>query len=269
MSNSGATLPGLADARNLIRNARHALVLTGAGVSAESGMPVFRGSSGLWRSFRAEELATPEAFARDPRLVWEWYAWRRDIAAACQPNPAHTALARWMCRTPGAVLVTQNVDGLHERAAREIAEKTGDSPTPPLQLHGSIFRARCTRCGGTMDYRQPVDSSTVDALPRCDGCAGLLRPDVVWFGERLPAREMALALEAARRADVCLVIGTRGAVFPAAGLVYEARERGAAVIVVDPAETELDRVADIRLRSAAAETVPALLDADPDGLGSH
>lgn len=246
-------------AQSTIQSASRILVLTGAGISAESGVPTFRGPGGLWKSFRAEDLAIPEAFERDPRLCWEWYAWRRNLVAACFPNPAHSALAAWLLQTPGARLVTQNVDGLHEVAARETAGDRDPGPAMPICLHGSIFRTRCTTCDTSIEYRHAVDSSTVDALPHCDGCMGLLRPDVVWFGEMLPRRELRLATEAATVAEVCLVIGTQGSVYPAAGLVHQARAAGARIIVVDPARTELDPIADIRLHGSASEVVPSLL----------
>jgi NAD-dependent deacetylase len=246
-------------AKNLTLTSQRTLVLTGAGISAESGVPTFRGTAGLWKSFRPEDLATPEAFQRDPRLCWEWYAWRRDLVAACRPNPAHLALASWLLRRPGGVLVTQNVDGLHELAAQEVAGAGDPTAALPIRLHGSIFRARCTRCGASGEYRQVINASSIDALPRCQGCTGLLRPDVVWFGEMLPELEITRATLAAAEADLCLVIGTRGAVYPAAGLVHEARRSGARVIVVDPEPTDLDHLADIKLSGKAGEILPGIL----------
>src|SRR6185503_12290404 len=148
---------------------------------AESGVPTFRGPGGLWRSRRPEELATPEAFARDPRLVWEWYAWRRGVVASLVPNAAHLALAGLALGHRDARLVTQNVDGLHHRAAREAA--TGRDPTPayPLEVHGAIHRDRCSRCGRRSEACA-VDATSERTLPRCEDCGGLLRPDVIWFG---------------------------------------------------------------------------------------
>ncbi len=238
-------------ARAVLAAARRVVVFTGAGISAESGVPTFRGPGGLWRQFRPEQLATPEAFARDPALVWEWYRWRRELVAQCEPNAAHAALAGWMRRRDGVTLVTQNVDDLHERAG-----------TPALiKLHGSLFLDRCSRCsyathGGT-DARTHGQAS--QAPPLCPACGALLRPGVVWFGEMLPPEELARAFGAAARADACLVVGTSGAVYPAAGIVHAAREAGAKVIVVDPGDTEYDAVADIRLTGPAGELVPPLL----------
>ncbi|MGZ8710942.1 MAG: SIR2 family NAD-dependent protein deacylase, partial [Thermoanaerobaculia bacterium] len=185
-----------------IRSARprSVVVFTGAGVSADSGIPTFRGPGGLWRNFRPEELATPEAFRRDPKLVWEWYEWRRGLIRDAQPNAAHEAVAR----LPDAVVVTQNVDDLHARAgSRDVVE-----------LHGNIFRVRCTREHTTHVRGEPF----AQIPPHCT-CGALLRPDVVWFGEALPADAVARAVGAIRAADLLLVIGTSGVVYPAAGFV--------------------------------------------------
>jgi NAD-dependent deacetylase len=246
----------LEQARALLHRSARPVVLTGAGISAESGVPTFRGPGGLWKQFRPEDLATPEAFARDPRLVWEWYGWRRGLIAQCVPNPAHRALAAWMARAPGVVLVTQNVDDLHERAAREAGAP--DGPPRLLKVHGAIFRARCTACGTEDAHDGPVDATREATLPRC-ACGGLLRPAVVWFGEMLPADVIQRAFQAARDADACLVVGTAGAVYPAAGIVHEAQHRGAPVIVVDPGDTEYDAIADLRIAAKAGEVLPLLL----------
>ncbi len=270
----------------LLAGAGHVVVFTGAGVSAESGVPTFRGPGGLWKTYRPDQLATPEAFARDPRLVWEWYGWRRDLVAACRPNRAHVALARWMLRRGGVTLVTQNVDDLHERGAEEAAlgllrkdrllaagalapagdeddlrtaARSSAARAAPIRLHGSLLHVRCTRCGERREHRGPVDASRDTTLPRCAACGGLLRPDVVWFGEPLPEGALEAAFSAAAAADACLVVGTAGAVQPAAALVDEAAGAGAHVIVVDPGETAYDGVADVRLWGAAGEVVPAML----------
>ena len=208
----------------------------------------------MWHNFRPEELATPEAFARDPRLVWQWYGWRRELIGQCRPNAGHVALAQWMRRHQDVTLVTQNVDGLHERAADDVG-----SPDP-IRLHGSVFRVRCTRCHTESTHREPVDATSEDTLPRCDACTGLLRPAVVWFGEQLPVEALNQASEAARGSQVCLVIGTSGAVYPAAGLAHEAVSSGARLIVVDPGETAYDGLADVRLAGSADEVVPEILD---------
>ena len=248
-------------ARQLLARASSILVLTGAGISAESGVPTFRGPGGLWKSFRPEELATPEAFARDPRLCWEWYGWRRQQLAECQPNAAHLALARWMLGRPGVTLVTQNVDGLHEAAARAVAGPADPSPAFPLRLHGSIFAVRCPGCGHRAEHRDPIDARSAATLPRCPICSRVVRPDVVWFGEMLPERELRVAFDAAARAGACLVVGTTGAVYPAAQLVFDAHRGGSRVVVVDPGETAFDEVADLRFRNAAGLLLPVLLGA--------
>jgi NAD-dependent deacetylase len=195
-------MTALDDAIKAIRDRKpdRVVVFTGAGVSAESGIPTFRGTGGLWRNFRAEELATPHAFARDPALVWEWYEWRRGLVRDAQANAAHLAIAR----LPRAVVVTQNVDALHARAgSRDVVE-----------LHGNIFRVRCTREGKTIDAFDAFS----ELPPRCS-CGALLRPDVVWFGEPLPDAAWGRATDVITAADLLLVIGTSRVVYPAAGLV--------------------------------------------------
>lgn len=246
-------------ARDLVAEASTVLVLTGAGISAESGVPTFRGPDGLWQSHRVEELATPDAFERDPRLVWEWYSWRRGLVAECVPNAAHIALARFALGRTGVRIVTQNVDGLHTEAAR-IAAADGD-PTRalPLELHGALFRDRCTMCSFQQDNWSGVDHESIATLPRCERCAGLLRPDVVWFGERLFPGVIEEAHEWAALAEVCLVIGTSGLVEPAAGLAHATRDGGGTVIEVNPEETPLTRIASVALRGRASELIPAVL----------
>jgi NAD-dependent deacetylase len=244
----------LARARAALHDARRVVVFTGAGVSAESGVPTFRGAGGLWNSLRAEELATPEAFARDPRLVWEWYAWRRGLVARCAPNAAHHAIARFAASRDGVTVVTQNVDGLHQRAARDAG--AGDV----VALHGALFGTRCTRC----DHRAapdeaPVDASSRETLPRCPACGALLRPDVVWFGEPLDPAPLARAFDAASRADACLVVGTSALVQPAASVATTAARAGASLVEVNAEATPLSRLATVSLRGAAAALVPELL----------
>jgi NAD-dependent deacetylase len=252
--------PAIAEAREALTRALRVVVLTGAGVSAESGVPTFRGAGGLWKQVKPEDLATPIAFGRDPRTVWEWYGWRRELLRKCRPNAAHVALARWMLARAGVTLVTQNVDGLHERAAREAAPDLESAERAhPIRLHGSLFHDRCTRCSCRVEAREAVDASSVETLPHCPECGGLMRPDVVWFGEMLPVRETQRAFEAATDAEACLVIGTTGAVYPAAGVVHAAKEAGASVVVVDPGETEYESVADIRLVGPAGTVVPQIL----------
>ena len=258
----------LARARALVAGADSLLVLTGAGVSAESGVPTFRGSGGLWKSFRAEELATPAAFARDPRLVWEWYAWRRELVAACVPNEAHHALARLAARRAGVTIATQNVDGLHARAG-DGGWRVGDADsTPPpalhpppglLELHGSLFRVRCTRCAYAAHHAGPVHASAVESLPACPRCGALLRPGVVWFGESLDPQLLGAAMRAAERAAVCLVVGTSAVVQPAASLAAITHHAGGRVIEVNPEPTPLSALADVILRGPAADVVPQVV----------
>lgn len=220
-------------------------VLTGAGISAESGIPTFRGAAGLWRQYRPEDLATPEAFARDPKLVWEWYDWRRGLIAKAQPNAAHCALARLERRVSGFTLITQNVDGLHDRAgSRNI-----------LKVHGDIWTVRCSACG---KERQDLRPSIPDLPLRC-ACGALERPGVVWFGEPLPAEVWQRAETVVREAALFLVIGTAAVVYPAAGLANLAKSAGAKVVEINVAETPLSPFVDASLRGPAAEILPQLL----------
>jgi NAD-dependent deacetylase len=219
------------------------VVLTGAGISAESGVPTFRGHRGLWRQHRPEELATPEAFARDPKLVWEWYDWRRGLIGACQPNPAHRTLVDMETRLPDFTLITQNVDGLHHLAGSQRV----------LELHGNIWRMRCTREG-----TKQVDQLTplTEIPPRCANCGALLRPDVVWFGESLPADVLEAAFAAAAACDLMLVIGTSAVVQPAATLPLIAKQNGAVLVEVNTELTPLSDYVDLSLRQPAAQALP-------------
>jgi NAD-dependent deacetylase len=233
-------MSGIEEALDAIRGRRpkRVVVFTGAGVSAESGIPTFRGAGGLWRDFRPEDLATPEAFAREPGLVWEWYEWRRGLVRSAQPNAAHRAIAK----LADAIVVTQNVDGLHSRAgAREV-----------IELHGSIFRVRCTRDASTRDASAPFD----DVPPRCQ-CGAILRPDVVWFGEALPSLEWERATQAIRGADLLLVIGTSGVVYPAAGLV--ALHRGLS-IEINPQASGVSSACTFAIPMTAAEATPRIVE---------
>ena len=260
-------------ARRLIDSARRIMVLTGAGVSAESGVPTFRGPDGLWRKHRPEELATPQAFAADPRLVWEWYGWRRERVGACRPNAAHEAIAHLTLEHEDARLVTQNVDGLHELALEEVAEAADESRfsrdstdrAAPIRLHGSLFRTRCTACGDRTSDRHPVDTESDTSLPRCKQCAALLRPDVVWFGEGLDPEILQDAMEAAESADVCLVVGTSGIVHPAASLPLLTRQSGGVVVEVNPEPTPLTEIAASSLRGPAGKILPTLLRVPREG----
>jgi NAD-dependent deacetylase len=230
------------DAIHRLRPSR-VVAFTGAGVSAESGIPTFRGPGGLWREFRAEDLATPDAFDRDPALVWEWYEWRRALIRAAQPNPAHAALA-----SIEAVVVTQNVDGLHTRA--------GSSDV--VELHGNIFRVRCTRDHSVRGAMQPFDVLP----PRCE-CGALLRPDVVWFGEMLPDDAVARAVSEIRHSDLLLVIGTSGVVYPAAGFI--GLHHGLS-IEVNPEATESSTACRYAISATAATVLPRLAEAIRRGL---
>jgi len=219
------------------------VVLTGAGISAESGVPTFRGEGGLWRNYRPEQLATPEAFHRDPALVWEWYDWRRGLIGSCAPNAAHETLAEMEAALADFTLITQNVDGLHQAAGSRNM----------LELHGNIWRIRCVACGRTMENHQvPMPQSP----PRCSECGGLLRPDVVWFGESLPPAVLDSAWAAAARCRSMLVIGTSAVVQPAASLPLVAQRNSAQLIEINPAETPLSVYAHQVLRGPAAEVLP-------------
>jgi NAD-dependent deacetylase len=231
-----------------LQRARHVVALTGSGISAESGVPTFRDAqTGLWAKFSPEELATPEAFARDPAFVWSWYRWRRELVARAQPNPGHYALAEIASLVRRFTLVTQNVDGLHQRAgSRDV-----------IEFHGNILRDRCSR-GCSRSTESAESPREGDALPHCD-CGALLRPDVVWFGETIPPAALAAASAATRDCDVFLSIGTSSLVFPAAGFAQEARHGGATLVEVNPAATPLSDSADFTLRAPAGVALPRLL----------
>ena len=231
-----------------IRAAERVVVLTGAGISAESGVPVFRGAGGLWRQFRPEQLATPEAFARQPELVWEWYGWRRGRIADAKPNAGHYTIARWQQQRSGVTLLTQNVDGLHGRAGSSQA----------IELHGNLWRVRCAGgCGFAAE-------DAADAPPRtaftCE-CGAWLRPAVVWFGEPLDAEAMDAAMVATAEADVVLVVGTSAVVYPVAALPQMARQRRARIVEINVEETPLSGEVDAVLSGPAGEVLPALENA--------
>lgn len=221
------------------------VTLTGAGVSAESGVPTFRGPDGLWRQFRAEDLATPEAFARNPKLVWEWYDWRRQKIHSVEPNPAHLVIAKWEKYFPSFVLVTQNVDGLHEKAGS----------TRILELHGNIWKMRCIKEGKVFENRQvPLNQIP----PLCPNCRSLLRPHVVWFGETLPSEVFEAAWEACYRSRVMMVIGTSAWVQPAASLPLIAQQNGAQIIEINLEPTPLSSYADYTIYGKAGEILPLI-----------
>lgn len=238
-------------AADLLARSKRIVVLTGAGISAESGVPTFRGEGGLWKSYRAEDLATPEAFSRDPRLVWEWYGWRREVVRSCAPNAAHFALAQFADRHQHTLIATQNVDGLHRQA--------GTREDALVELHGGLFRVRCTSCAWRSPHTERVDATSMETLPRCESCGALARPDIVWFGESLDPRNIERAFAAAEDADVCLVIGTSGVVQPAASIASVTRRHGGAVIEVNPVETPITDISSISLRGTAVDVVPGIL----------
>lgn len=221
------------------------VVLTGAGISAESGVPTFRGTDGLWRQYRAETLATPEAFERDPALVWQWYDWRRGLIAAVEPNAGHRVLAGWEQIFGSMTVITQNVDGLHRKAGSQNV----------LELHGNIWRTRCTR---ERTIRENRDSPLPKIPPSCPECGALLRPDIVWFGESLDAETLDRAFEASSTSQVMFVIGTSSVVQPAASLPFYAARAGAKVIEVNPERTPLSPSVDLFLPGKAGEILPDL-----------
>jgi NAD-dependent deacetylase len=250
MPSSSATVIPIELAQAL-RGARFIAALTGAGVSAESGLATFRDAqTGLWARFDPRELATPSAFARNPKLVWDWYSWRRERVATVQPNAGHRALAELETRVPEFLLVTQNVDGLHQRAGSHRV----------VELHGNITRVKCSREGSIVERWENSEGD----VPRCANCGAFLRPDVVWFEELLPADALAAAEDAARRCDLLLVAGTSAEVYPAAGLPMLVRERGAKVVEINPNLTALSSRADYVLRGPSGTMLPALVDASPD-----
>jgi NAD-dependent deacetylase len=231
--------------RKWLEQARSVAVLTGAGVSAESGVPTFRDADGLWNQYRVQDLATPSAFARDPKLVWEWYNWRRSVLAEVKPNPGHLALAEIERRVESFTLITQNVDGLHELAGSRNV----------LRLHGSVWAVRCLACGReAIDKRIPIP----EMPPKC-ACGGLLRPAVVWFGEALPPEIWKAAEAAAQSADLFLVIGTSAVVYPAASLAQTAKSAGARVVEINIAETPLTGDLDGFLQGPSGELLPQLI----------
>lgn len=234
--------PSLIDA---LRGAGHTVVLTGSGISAESDVPTFReAQTGLWARFDPQELATPEAFERDPRLVWDWYEWRRNLVMEARPNPGHLAIAELEHLVPEFTLITQNVDGLHQRAgSRDV-----------IELHGNILRSKCSVEGITVENYEEAEKP-----PCCPSCGAPLRPDVVWFGEVLPFAAIEAASEAARASDLFLSVGTSSLVYPAASLPYEALENGATLVEINPQETPLTAHAGYSVRALAGEVLPELV----------
>lgn len=246
MSFSPDTLPDEFIER--LRQARHVVVLSGAGISAESGVPTFRDAqTGLWAKYDPQELATPEAFRRNPQLVWDWYAWRRELVAGVAPNPGHLALARMERFVPRLTVITQNIDSLHQLAGS----------TRVIELHGNLSRTKC------LDEDRLVERwpATDERPPRCPQCGGYLRPDVVWFGETLPPLALHRAIEASRAADVFLTVGTSGIVYPAASLPMEAIEAGGLAVEINPEDTPLTPWMAHAFRGPSGVVLPAILSA--------
>jgi NAD-dependent deacetylase len=231
------------DAAKIISDAEYMIALTGAGVSRESNVPTFRGADGLWRNYDPMELATPQAFARNPKLVWEWYSWRQGLIAACEPNPAHTTITEWEVNGILNYLITQNVDGLHRQAGSDNV----------LEVHGDLWATKCTSC----DYHGRLDSPA-ESIPLCPECNGMLRPDVVWFGESLDSRIMTRVHEELASADVCLVVGTSALIQPAASFPIVVKHSGGKIVEVNIDRTPLTPVSDVHVSGKAGEVLPEL-----------
>ncbi len=229
-----------------LRDARHVCVLTGSGISAESGVPTFReAQTGLWERFDPQELATPEAFQRDPALVWRWYRWRRDLVKGAEPNAGHHALVTLAARVPALTLITQNVDGLHQRAGS----------TGVIEFHGNLFEDRCFVEGSIVE-----NADTSMEVPLCPDCGGMLRPGVVWFGEAIPESALFAAASAVSACDLFFSIGTSALVWPAAGLADAARQQGAIVVEINLDETPLSSRTDFCLSGKSGSILPELVD---------
>jgi NAD-dependent deacetylase len=231
-----------------LTKASRVAVLTGAGVSQESGLRTFRDAqTGLWAQHRPEDLASPEAFARDPKLVWDWYAWRREAIKGVRPNAGHYALAEMENKISKFTLITQNVDGLHRMAGSKNI----------FELHGNILKVRCSECGTFAE----TWGDDAESVPRCEKCGGLLRPDVIWFGESLPRAELESSVEASRACQVFFSIGTSGLVQPAAALAHAARNRGSVVVEVNAEPTPLTPKTDFAFHGKSGEILPELVKA--------
>jgi NAD-dependent deacetylase len=232
-----------------LRHARHVCVLTGAGISAESGVPTFRDAqSGLWARFDPLQLATPEAFERDPALVWRWYRWRRDLVRAAEPNAGHYALARLARRVPRLTLVTQNVDSLHQRAGS----------ADVIEFHGNVFETRCVRENRAVGCDDSAD------VPLCADCGGPLRPGVVWFGEAIDTARLQASFAAAAACDLFLSVGTSSLVAPAAGLADVAMQAGHIVVEINPEPTDASAGFDFAIAARAGAVLPELVDSLAD-----
>jgi NAD-dependent deacetylase len=240
-----ASIPGAL--QNALRDARHVCVLTGAGISAESGVPTFRDAQqGLWQQYDPQQLATPEAFAQNPALIWQWYRWRRELVAQAEPNAGHRALAQLASLLPRLTLVTQNVDGLHQRA--------GSSAV--IEFHGNLFVDRCSAENCSVESVTEEDVP----VPACPSCGANLRPGVVWFGESIPEKALNASFAAAADCSLFLSIGTSSLVYPAAGLADLARENGATVAEINPQPTERASYYDFAIAASAGAALPKLVE---------
>ena len=237
--------PAIQELKARLAQATTVTVLTGAGISADSGVPTFRGADGLWKDHRPEELASPEAFARNPELVWEWYDWRRELIATKQPNPAHTALVELERKVNDFWLITQNVDGLHPLAGSQRLS----------EIHGNIWKVRCTQCE-RITFNRDVP---IAILPACATCEGLLRPHIVWFGESLDPEDLQKSFDALRKCEVLLIIGTSGVVYPAASFGPIAKENGAFVAELNLDPTPNSDLVDMAIQGHAKDLVPQLI----------
>ncbi len=232
-------------AARLLSKASQIIAFTGSGISAESGIPTFRGKDGLWKKFRAQDLATPSAFAENPKLVWEWYDWRRGIIAEKEPNPGHKTLAQWEGLFSSLHVITQNIDGLHQKAGSKKI----------IELHGDIWKLRCTKEGTVIeDHTTPLK----ELPPKCAECGALARPHVVWFGEALDRNLLEKAVQLSSEADLMFVIGTSALVYPAASIPFTAMDSGAKIIEINPESTPLTPHADISIRGKAGDILPKI-----------
>ncbi|MGQ4892173.1 MAG: NAD-dependent protein deacetylase [Candidatus Njordarchaeia archaeon] len=238
-------------AANLIENSNFLIALTGSGISAESGIPTFRGKDGLWKKYRPEQLATLEAFRLDPVRVWEWYNWRIEKVLNAKPNPGHTALAELERKGILKALITQNVDDLHERAGSKNV----------IKLHGNILEAKCIRC----NFKTRISEPFKEIPPKCPNCGNLLRPNVVWFGEPLPQDALSKAYEMLEKADGILVIGTSALVMPAGAFPSHVKHRGGFVVEINLDETHVSMIADVSIRGKAGEVLPLIVNYIKEG----
>ena len=232
---------------NILLNCNNCVVLTGAGISAESGVPTFRGKEGLWGKLKPEELATMDAFIANPKVVWEWYNWRRDLINKVRPNPGHFALTELEKRFDSFTLITQNVDGLHEKAGTKNI----------LELHGNVYRNKCLDCQQIFIESDDIDPANI---PTCNYCGGKIRPDIVWFGEMLDEDIIQEAFYVTEQADLFLSIGTSALVHPAASLPVIAKQHGATLVEINIDETPISSLSDFNWKSKAGEFLPELCE---------